>query len=210
MPSAVQTFLFAAALAWGSSVEATIITLNAGASSGVGMTPTTGTGTSADPFVLTVTLAGDSPVAVISIDSRTDDPAGLGYDWSAYFRVIVTNISANTWSYMNNDLQVVLGIDSTEGDGLSFAQGNNAVRPFTCDLLPIVLETTDVRDWINFREGSVMPGQTMTMNFVISDNSSNRERTDYLVLTPNLVPAAGTALPAALAVLAVARRRRAV
>ncbi len=60
---------------------------------------------------------------------------------------------------------------SADGDGLSFAQGAALLRPWTSDIFATVDEVTDIRDFINFSSGSVMDGEIVTFNYVITDNS---------------------------------------
>ncbi|MEO0681377.1 MAG: hypothetical protein AAF192_13295 [Pseudomonadota bacterium] len=217
----IRTMLLSAAVALLSVSSASALTSNGitftSLSPGLTLDSLTGTGTSADPFVLSETLStDDGTLSIEGLDTAGLDPLGIG--GSFYLSKTVTNASGFNWSFFDLELQSVLGEPSDEFDGLSFAQGNLSVRPFTSDVFVSVFEESIERDQVNFFDATVLPGQTVTMNFVVSDNSPASPF--YLRQRPNFVDPAQRGdipLPAALPLLAtgaaalfgLARRRRA-
>lgn len=107
---------------------------------------------------------------------------------------IVTNRTGTAWSFFDHELREQPDRRSPEEDGLSFAQGLNSVRPFTSDRLPRVDEVTDVRDFVNFAGGTVLPGQRVVFRYAITDNSA--EPLFYLLQRPNYRPGTGFVTPA--------------
>ena len=101
-------------------------------------------------------------------------------------QTIVTNLTGTPWIFFDNELRENPNIPSPEQDGLSFAQGINSVRPFVSNRFTRADEVTDVRDFINFSNGVVNPGDTVTFQFAITDRSPvNRF---YLLERPNFAP----------------------
>ena len=101
-------------------------------------------------------------------------------------QTIVTNSTGIPWIFFDNELRENTNIPSPEQDGLSFAQGIGSVRPFLSDRFSRADEVTDVRDFINFSNGTVNPGETVTFQFAITDRSPiNRF---YLLERPNFAP----------------------
>lgn len=101
-------------------------------------------------------------------------------------QTIVTNLTGTPWIFFDNELRESPNVRSPEQDGLSFAQGINSVRPFTSNRFSRADEVTDVRDFINFSNGTVNPGETVTFQFAITDRSPiNRF---YLLERPNFAP----------------------
>jgi hypothetical protein len=87
------------------------------------------------------------------------------------FQSILTNLTGTPWIFFDHELREDVNTPSPEGDGLSFAQGFTSLRPFTSNLFGNADEVTDVRDFINFSGGIVNPGQTVTFQYAITDNS---------------------------------------
>ncbi|MGP1375691.1 MAG: hypothetical protein ACTS3T_22895, partial [Almyronema sp.] len=104
------------------------------------------------------------------------------------FRIesIVTNLTGTPWAFYDFELQEIFGTPSPEADGLSFGQGITNVRPFRSDRLRSVDEVTDVRDFVNFSNGVVNPGETVRFNYVITDRVPND--LFYIRQRPNFVP----------------------
>ena len=156
-----------------------------------------GSGSSADPFVLNETVTDLDVTMTISGLPGFGNPVGTGH--VAGFALIkrVTNNTGETWDFYDHELQEILGTPSAEGDGLSFAQGSGSPpRPWTCDLLPIVDEVTDVRDFINFSGGTVAQGQVAAFYYAITDNSP--VDSFYLRQRPNYQPLGGIPEPSTL------------
>ena len=105
-------------------------------------------------------------------DYGNDDKIGL-HSNAFWLEKIVTNDTGEVWNFYDHELQSVLGVASSDGDLLSFAQGTtNSVRPWTSDEFASVDEITDVRDYVNFFDGTVANGDTVRFRFAISYNGT--------------------------------------
>lgn len=108
-----------------------------------------------------------------------------------WFQSVVTNRTQSSWEFFDHELQETLGLASSNNDGLSFAQ-NLAVTP-TSDRFGQIDETKDVRDYINYSQGTVAPGQTVSFKYFISDTSATsrfflRQRPNFQSGTPTPTP----------------------
>ena len=203
---------FAVVMLFASTALAAPLTLN-----GITFTETTGdftitgalgAGSSSDPFILNETVTGlDVTMSIEGLaayglpgDPLSEESIGF-HNSGFYLTKIVTNNTGATWNFYDHELQEILGTASTDGDGLSFAQGTTSVRPFTSDQFSLVDEVTDVRDYVNFYGGTVLEGQTVTMNLVITDNSDNNPDIFYLRQRPNFQPGQTVPEPSTLLLL---------
>jgi len=151
----------------------------------------TGTGTAADPYVLTESITGSHYFVDVLGMPQQGDTAQTEHLTSFWLRKVVTNNTGVAWTSFENELHEILGTPSADGDGLSFAQGFNP-RPFSSDLLPLWTEIILEKDFVNFFGGSVDIGQTVSMLMIITDNSAISPF--YLHETPN-VPVPGGEVP---------------
>jgi hypothetical protein len=99
-----------------------------------------------------------------------------------WFQKVVTNNTNTTWTSFEHELQSTLGTPSSDGDGLSFAQGYSD-RSFSSDLLPLWTEIIHPKDFLNFYGGAVAPGETVTFNYYITHYFQNT--TFYIRQRPN-------------------------
>jgi hypothetical protein len=164
---------------------------------GVEITGGVGIGTLASPIILSETITGLD--ATISIAGMPGLSAFQGFTTGFALTKVILNDTGATWTFFDNELQQILGTPSPEGDGLSFGQDCAACRPFTGDLLPVPFEEQILRDFVNFSGGTVLDGETLTLKFVITDNSPID--LVYLRERPNFRPPEGVPEPASLLLL---------
>lgn len=131
-----------------------------------------GSGSLADPIVLSETITGlDVTISIAGMLAFNQNLIDSGHTVGFALTKVITNASGVDWTFFDNELQEILGVPSPEGDGLSFGQGCAGCRPFTGDLLPVVSEQIVLRDFVNFSGGVVPDGGVLTLSFVVSDNS---------------------------------------
>ena len=181
---------------------------------GVTITGLSGTGSVADPFVLSETFTGlDGTISIAGLPGF-GNKTGSGH--TAGF-VLVKNALNNTgasWSFFDHERQQILGTPSPDGDGLSFAQGCATCRPFVSNVYPVAFEEIILRDFVNFSGASVADGSSVTFRYSITDNSPIdlfflRERPNFR--PPEMVPEAATLFLLGFGLLGigvVTRRRR--
>lgn len=148
-------------------------------------TSASGTGTAADPIVLVEIVSGlDVNMSITGMPQIGDN----GCPFVVGFNLIkeVTNNTGQEWNRYDHELQETMGVASGEGDGLSFAQGWAAPRPWTSSVFTSVDEIVDVRDYINFYDGVVADQGVVTFDYWITDNEPND--TIYLRQRPNYTP----------------------
>lgn len=92
----------------------------------------------------------------------TNHPAGFA------LRKIVTNATNQTWTFFDIELQKLLGTPSDIYDGLSFGQDAQAGRPFTSNRFAQSVSQDEPRDHVTFFDGVVEPGETVSMDFIVT------------------------------------------
>jgi hypothetical protein len=152
---------------------------------------TTTAGNTTAPWLIAETLTGVTPF-VLKLDNTTVgalvSPVGPGSTLGSHtngrwFTKSVTNNSGFVWTSFELEVESILGVASTDGDGLSFAQGSGLT--FTSDKFSQYTRIDSTKDYLNFNTGSVGIGQTVTFTFAISDNGPNDPF--WLQETPNKV-----------------------
>src|SRR5262249_15632205 len=108
---------------------------------------------------------------------------GIGFTTGKWFLKTVTNNTGSAWTSFELELQEILGVPSSDGDGLSFAQGSGLV--FSSNKFSTVTRIDNTRDYLNFSNGSVASGTFVTFLFAVRDNSL--QSTFYRNQTPNKV-----------------------
>jgi hypothetical protein len=154
----------------------TVISLESGSAS-IGYNTST-VGSKADPWTIAetfttgpVVLKFATPEGVSGSPLAPGNPTGSGHTYGKWIQKTVTNNTGVAWTSLELEVQSTLGIPSTEGDGLSFAQGGGLT--FSSDIFTEYTRIDIERDYLNFHGGTVDPGETVNFWFAITDNSTN-------------------------------------
>jgi len=140
-------------------------------------------GTQASPWLINESMTN---AGTLQFDGFLAQPTGTGtHESGSWFTKTIINNTGTAWTSFELELQWILGTPSTEGDGLSFAQG--AGLTFSSDKFADYSRIDIERDYVNFNQGFVDVGETLTLNFAITDNSP--ESPFWLLQTPNKVDA---------------------
>lgn len=171
----------------------------------------TGAGTEGDPILIYETIIGPGSVDLHIADIGVGDLGDGVSVWGRWFRKVVTNMTGSAWTSFEIELHEELGTPSSDGDGLSFAQGR-PVRPFSSDFLPDWTEIFLPKDFVNFYGGSVAHGATVAFDFYVTHQAPS----DFFIRqspnepVPGVVPEPSTyiLLGSGFAALAYYRRRK--
>jgi hypothetical protein len=136
----------------------------------------TGTGTTADPFVVVEDVTGDAPVLVIrglsyGFGNRIGSQHVIGFAIAK----IAINHTSGSWSQYRMELRTTPSDPSPYGDGLSFAQGFKDGPPVTSSGFPHVRVVDEPFDAIEFDGGQIKPGQSVGFDFFITDMTPKPE-----------------------------------
>ena len=166
-----------------------------------------GSGSLDDPIVLVEEITGDGPAILIvrGMTYRFGNRVGSHHEVGLALTKIVRNGTGQTWSLFNLELREFFDRESPFGDGLSFGQATDAGRPFRSDRFVETLETTEPFDGVQFYNGLVAPGQTVTLSVVITDTTP---RWEFYLLQKRDSPLADSAPGAAGHVWAQRLRNR--
>jgi hypothetical protein len=170
------------------------------------------------PWLINETITGNNPF-LIRFDSNVltnlASPLSPGtlahsiHQSGKWFQKTVLNDTNTAWTSFELEVQSTKGVASTDGDGLSFAQGSGF--SFTSDRFAQYTRIDDTKDYLNFNTGIVNPGQTVTFTFAISDNGPNNpiwlQETVNKVDRPVPIPAAAWLLGSGLVGLLGFRRK---
>ena len=82
---------------------------------------------------------------------------------------IVINGTGEAWTLFDMELQELYGVASDYYDGLSFGQAAKLRSPFLSDRFEINETVNEPHDELRFRDGTVKPGDRLTVSFVVTD-----------------------------------------
>lgn len=82
---------------------------------------------------------------------------------------IVINGTGEAWTLFDMELQELYGVASDYYDGLSFGQAAKLRSPFLSDRFEINETLNEPHDELRFRDGTVKPGDRLTVSFVVTD-----------------------------------------
>jgi hypothetical protein len=136
-----------------------------------------GSGTLADPFVLVEEIFDQEPAILVirgmshHFGNRIRSHHEIGFAMTK----IVRNRTGQTWSLFNVELREFVDYYSPFGDGLSFGQASDAGRPFTSSRFGDLIETREPYDGVQYIDGDVRPGESVSMTFVVTDTTPRWE-----------------------------------
>lgn len=147
----------------------------------------TGSGTKADPIVITEELLSATPATLViranrpirPFDSSSDSVTGF-----THFRFVIQNASAQAWIEFEFELQEVLGKASVFGDGLSFDQRRMDGLDVRSDAFETFSRDFEPYDRLLFQNGKVDPREQAGFSFMITDFTPRWEF--YLVQDPRI------------------------
>jgi hypothetical protein len=144
-----------------------------------------GTGTYEDPYVVIEEMTDpEGGVLVIrGADSGIGNRIGTLHAVGFALTKVVVNATHQEWSVFDLELQEIYGTPSDYYDGLSFGQAANLPQPFISDRFAMSEVTNEPHDELRFRDGSVKPGDRVTLKLVVTDATPVPEF--YLVQRPS-------------------------
>jgi hypothetical protein len=136
-----------------------------------------GSGTLDDPFVLVEEIFDQEPAILLirGMSHRFGNRIRSHHEIGFAMTKIVRNSTEQPWSLFNVELRELIDYYSPFGDGLSFGQASDAGRPFAADRFGDLIETREPYDGLQFIDGNVRPGETVSMSFVVTDTTPRWE-----------------------------------
>jgi hypothetical protein len=136
-----------------------------------------GSGTLDDPFVLVEEITEHEPAILVvrGMTHRFGNRVRSHHDVGFALTKIVRNGTEQAWSQFDLELREFIDHPSPFGDGLSFGQASEAGRPFVADRFSEYVEAYEPYDGVAFFDGSVEPGETVTLRVVITDTTPRYE-----------------------------------
>lgn len=146
---------------------------------GVRLISVSGSGSIADPLVITEEITGAGPAILViragELRSEQGSSRILPRTLSLAVIKIVRNRSRNVWGGFVLELREVLDMPSPYGDGLSFDQMQTFRRSPESDRFERWSRVTEPYDRVRFSGGTVRPGGSATFTFYITDTTTARE-----------------------------------
>ena len=132
-----------------------------------------GSGSKEDPFIVVEEITGPSAAVLIieGLSSAFGNKVGTLHPTGLALRKIIHNRTPFIWTFLDFELQQVLGTSSDYLDGLSFGQGSSAGRPFTSTRFDETNELTEPLDAITYHGGVIRPGESGVFDIVITDTT---------------------------------------
>ena len=136
-----------------------------------------GSGTLDDPFVLIEEIFDQEPAILVirGMTWRFGNRIRSHHEIGFAITKIVHNRTEQAWSLFNLELRELVDYHSPFGDGLSFGQATDAGRPFASDRFRDLIETREPYDGLQYIDGNVRPGESVSMTFVVTDTTPRWE-----------------------------------
>jgi hypothetical protein len=164
-----------ACLAWAAPAAADPVTLGGVTFSdergGFVILSASGSGTYEDPFTLVEEITDPEGAVLVIRGALAEIGNRIGTLHQTGFALtkIVVNGTGQAWTLFDMELQELYGVTSDYYDGLSFGQAAKLRRPIISDRFDINEILNEPLDELRFREGTVDPGDRLTVSFVITD-----------------------------------------
>ena len=196
---AILTVMMGALVAAPASA-ATIISVAAGGVVIDGFDTST-VGSGAEPWLLNETMTSNALVSFSEVDGSAlgDNTSGSEHSFGKWLQKTILNNTAENWTSFELELRVDPELPSLDGDGLSFAQGSGFEGTFVSNRFASYSAIEDIRDYLNFHDGIVMPGESVTFMFAMTDNVSRNQF--FLLQSPNVREVGAIPEPASLLLL---------
>ena len=146
-----------------------------------------GSGTPEDPIVILEEISEVAPVTLVIRNHDFSKPTLQGLQSQLNLVKEVANKSERVWAAFEVELQELRGKPSVYSDGLSFKQFASVARDVASDSFADNNRQFEPYDRIEFLNGHVDPGATVTFRLTITDPTPTREF--YLVQDPKLLAA---------------------
>ncbi len=144
-----------------------------------------GSGSKDDPFIVVEEITGPSAAVLIieGLAPAFGNRVGTLHPTGMALRKVIHNRTPFVWTFVDFELQQILGASSDYLDGLSFGQGSSGGRPFTSTRFGEVNEFIEPLDSITFHGGALRPGESAVFDFIITDTTPIQRF--YLVQRPS-------------------------
>ncbi len=144
-----------------------------------------GDGTYENPFVVVEEITDPEGAVLVIRGAWPGIGNRIGTLHQAGFAMtkVVINGTGVSWTLFDVELEELYGIASDYYDGLSFGQAARLRMPFLSDRFQLSEVLNEPRDELRFREGSVDPGESVTLTFVVTDTTPIPEF--YLLQRPS-------------------------
>jgi len=123
-----------------------------------------------DPFVVVEDVTGDTPILVIrGMNVGFGNRIGSQHIIGFAIAKIAINHTGGSWSQYRMELRTTPTEPSPYGDGLSFAQGYTHLPPVVSSGFHHARVIDEPFDAIDFADGQIKPGQSVSFDFYITD-----------------------------------------
>ena len=158
-------------------------------------------GSDTEPWLLNETMTSNALVSFSEVDGSAlgENTTGSAHAFGKWLQKTILNNTTDNWTSFELELRVDPQVPSLDGDGLSFAQGSGFESTFFSNRFASYSAIEDIRDYLNFHDGIVMPGESVTFMFAMTDNVSRNQF--FLLQSPNVREVGAIPEPASLLLL---------